>query len=151
MKMKLKSLNYTMDIVGTRSSTPSIFINPGKHNIEKNKKTGHRRFYMNDKGLIKFKEFILKQWENNFIEFEDIWNKIIKHQGEIFYTVRGLELKYEIKDDKIYHNRTKQPISKSDFKRVYGKFPIEKPTDIKDLVRGSAYVYAILNDERISG
>lgn len=66
--MKLKSLNYSMDIVGTKTSTPFIFINPTDHNIEKNKKTGHRRFYMNEKGLIKFKEFILEQWENNLKE-----------------------------------------------------------------------------------
>ncbi len=61
--MKLKSLNYSMDIVGTGSSIPSIFINPGKHNIEINKKTGHRRFYTNDKGLGKFREFVLEQWK----------------------------------------------------------------------------------------
>jgi len=63
--VKLKSLNYSMDIVRTSTSTPSIFINPTKHNIEINKKIGHRRFYMNDKGLQKFKKFILEQWENN--------------------------------------------------------------------------------------
>ncbi len=66
--MKLKSLNYSMDIVGTKTSTPSIFINPAAHNIEKNKKSGHRRFYLNEKGLIKFKDFILEQWENNLKE-----------------------------------------------------------------------------------
>lgn len=54
-----------MDIVGTGSSISSVFINPGKHNIEVNKKTGHRRFYMNDRGLRKFREFVLEQWENN--------------------------------------------------------------------------------------
>ena len=54
-----------MDIVGTKSSTPSVFVNPTKHNIGINKKTGHRRFYMNDKGLEKFKVFILEQWGNN--------------------------------------------------------------------------------------
>lgn len=63
--MKLKSLNYSMDIVGTKSSTPSVFVNPTKHNIDINKETGHRRFYMNDKGLEKFKAFILEQWDNN--------------------------------------------------------------------------------------
>jgi len=150
MEMKLKSLNYSMDIVGPNVTTPSIFLNPGRHNINKNKKTGHRRFYMNDNGLKKFREFILEQWNNNFAEFEDVWNRITKHQGEIFHTIRGLKLKYEVKGDKIYHNRTKPPILKSDFKRIYQKFPIEKPSEIQGLVRGSAYVYAILSDERIS-
>jgi hypothetical protein len=68
--MNLKSLNYSMDIVGTKSSTPSIFLNPKDHNIEKNKETGHKRFYMNEKGLIKFQEFILEQWGNNLKENE---------------------------------------------------------------------------------
>ncbi len=63
--MKLKSLGYTLDIIGSKTSIPSIFINPRKHNIDENKETGHRRFYLNDKGLEKFKEFILEQWENN--------------------------------------------------------------------------------------
>lgn len=63
--MKLKSLNYSMDIVGTKSPTPSIFLNPTNHNIDINKKTGHKRFYMNDNGLEKFKAFILGQWNNN--------------------------------------------------------------------------------------
>ena len=58
--MKLKSLGYTLDIIGSKTS-----INPRKHNIDENKETGHRRFYLNDKGLEKFKEFILEQWENN--------------------------------------------------------------------------------------
>lgn len=68
--MKLKSLNYSLDIVGTTSKTPSIFINPTDHNISINKKTGHKRFYLNEKGLQRFKEFILEQWENNLKEKE---------------------------------------------------------------------------------
>ena len=63
--MKLKSLNYSMDIVGIKTATPSIFINPTI------KKTGHRRFYLNDKGLEKFKEFILEQCDNNLKEKEE--------------------------------------------------------------------------------
>lgn len=69
--MKLKSLNYSMDIVGTKSSTPSLFINPTDHNISENKKTGHKRFYLNEKGLEKFRLFVLEQWENNLKEKQD--------------------------------------------------------------------------------
>ena len=69
--MKLKSLNYSMDIVGTKAATPSIFINPTNHNLIINKKSGHRRFYLNDKGLQKFKEFILEQGDNNLKEKEE--------------------------------------------------------------------------------
>lgn len=63
--MKSKSLNYSMDIVRTRTSTPLIYVNPRKHNIEINKEMGSRRFYMNDRGLKKYGEFILEQWNNN--------------------------------------------------------------------------------------
>lgn len=66
MKLKMKSLGYTMDIVGTGGSTPAIFINPTKRNLKENMKTGHKRFYMNEKGLKRFEEFILQQWRNNF-------------------------------------------------------------------------------------
>ena len=66
--MKLKSIEYTLSIVGTKGRFPSIFLNPTKHNIDINKKTGHRRFFMNERGLKRFQEFIFKQWENNIIE-----------------------------------------------------------------------------------
>jgi len=85
------------------------------------------------------------------MDFEEVWEKIIKNQNEVFYTKTGLELKYRIDGDTLYHNRTAPEIHKSDFKRAYEKFPIKNPSDIKDLVRGSAYIYAILNDKRITG
>ena len=85
------------------------------------------------------------------MDFEEVWRKIIKHQNEVFYTRRKLELKYRIDGDTLYHNRTAPGIHKSDFKRAYEKFPIKNPSEIKDLVRGSAYIYAILNDKRITG
>jgi len=66
--MKLKSLEYKLSIVGNKGKYPSIFLNPTKHNIDINKKTGHRRFFINERGLIRFQEFILKQWENNLKE-----------------------------------------------------------------------------------
>jgi len=85
------------------------------------------------------------------MDFQEIWSKILKHQNEVFYTRRRLELSYKIDGDILYHNRTSPEIHKSDFKRAYEKFPIKNPSDIKDLVRGSAYIYAILNDKRITG
>lgn len=85
------------------------------------------------------------------MDFEEIWEKILNRQNEIFYTRRGLELKYKIVGDTLYHNRTAPGIHKSDFKRANEKFPIKNPSEIKDFVRGSAYIFAILNDKRISG
>ena len=85
------------------------------------------------------------------MKFEKVWGKILEHQNEIFYTKSGLELKYKVVDDKLYHNRTNPEIYKSEFKRAYKKFPIKYPSDIKNLVRGSAYIFSILMDDRILG
>lgn len=85
------------------------------------------------------------------MEFEEVWNRIIKHQNEIFHTKRGLELKYTVKNDKLYHNRSEPEISKSEFLRAYNKYPFNGPGEIRDLARGSAYIYAILTDDRIKG
>jgi hypothetical protein len=70
------------------------------------------------------------------MEFEEIWSRIIKHQNEIFHTKSGLELKYEVKGDKLYHNRTEPEISKSDFIRVHKKYPFSGLSEIRGLVRG---------------
>jgi hypothetical protein len=85
------------------------------------------------------------------MEFEEVWNKITKHQNEIFYTKRGLEVKYTVNDERLYHNRTNPEIPKSHFLKAYKKFPLKGPGDINDIVVGSAYIYAILTDDRITG
>ena len=85
------------------------------------------------------------------MEFEKVWNKILLHQNEVFHTKRGLELKYTVKNDKLYHNRTDPEIPRSEFVRAYKKYPFKGPGEIRELVRGSAYIYAILSDDRILG
>jgi len=85
------------------------------------------------------------------MEFEEVWSRIIKHQNEIFHTKRGLELEYTVKGDSLYHNRTNPKIPKSQFLKAYKKLPLKGPSEISDIVVGSAYIYAILTDERITG
>jgi len=85
------------------------------------------------------------------MEFEEVWNRIVKHQKEIFHTKRGLELRYTIKGNKLCHNRTYQEIPRSQFLKAYKKFPLKGPSDISDMVVGPAYIYAILTDNRITG
>ena len=62
--MPLKSLSYNMSIVGT-ASKPGVWITPAKHNVEANKETGKKRFYMNERGLERFRKFVLEQWQSN--------------------------------------------------------------------------------------
>ncbi|MCL5986080.1 MAG: hypothetical protein M1371_05870 [Actinobacteria bacterium] len=49
--------------------------------------------------------------------FNEIWDRIIKHSGEIFNTIIGLEFTYEIKNNGFYPSRTKYIISKRILKK----------------------------------
>lgn len=80
----------------------------------------------------------------------EIWNRIIAHAGETFYTITGLEFTYDIREDKFYPSRTNFGIAKSDFETAYQYVPIERPSLINWVVRGPSYIWAVLHDQRIS-
>jgi len=82
--------------------------------------------------------------------FEEIWRRIVTHEGEIFRTKTGLEFTYRIDGEGFYPSRTSYRISKTDFRRAYEIVPIDGPGVINDIVRGPAYVWAVLHDQRIS-
>ena len=46
-------------------------------------------------------------------------------------------------------DRTNYPLSKANFEKAARVDPLDGPGQINDLVRGPAYVYAILTDKRI--
>jgi hypothetical protein len=82
--------------------------------------------------------------------FEEIWNRIIAQAGQIFYTKTGLEFTYEINGDIFCPSRTHYKIPKADFEIAYALVPIDGPGVINNIVRGPAYVWAVLHDQRIS-
>ena len=82
--------------------------------------------------------------------FEEIWRRIVTHEGKIFRTKTGLEFTYRIDGEGFYPSRTNYRISKTDFRRAYEIVPIDGPGVINDIVRGPAYVWAVLHDQRIS-
>ncbi|HEX9429268.1 MAG TPA: hypothetical protein VF944_02730 [Candidatus Bathyarchaeia archaeon] len=82
--------------------------------------------------------------------FSEVWFRIRGHSGETFVTKTGLEFAYEVKDDAFFPSRTDYRISKTDFEKAYRLVPLEGPGVIASLVRGSAYVWAVLHDRRIS-
>jgi len=86
--------------------------------------------------------------------FEQIWNRIVTHSGETFYTKgrdgKGkLDFIYKICGAGFYPSRTKYRISKSDFEKVYSMPITPGPGSIHEKVRGASYVWAVLNDPRI--
>ncbi len=81
--------------------------------------------------------------------FEEIWSRIIVNSRELFHTKTGLEFTYKVEGDRFYPSRTEYAISKNDFKTAYELVPIDGPGEINDIVRGPAYVWAVLHDQRI--
>lgn len=83
------------------------------------------------------------------ISFDEIWNRIVSNEGQIFKTKTGIEFTYRVVNNGILTSRTNHILSKSDIKKAYDKMPIKGPGEINNLVRGPAYIWAILNDNRI--
>ena len=81
--------------------------------------------------------------------FDVLWRNIHHFAGEKFLTVTGLPFTYEAHESYVKPSRANQNISRSDFEKAYDLVPLQSPAQIAKLVRGSAYVFAILTDPRI--
>ena len=82
--------------------------------------------------------------------FSEVWSRIAAHAGETFSTKTGLDFTYKVRGDAFFPSRTSFRIAKADFEKAYRLVPVEGPGVISDLVRGPAYVWAVLHDHRIS-
>lgn len=82
--------------------------------------------------------------------FDQIWNRIIALEGESFSTVRGLEFVYSVDGQTIVPDRTDFPLHKANFEKAYEDMPVEGPGSLSKDIMGPSYVWAILNDERVS-
>ena len=82
--------------------------------------------------------------------FEKVWSRILALEGEEFQTITGLNFTYRIRGNSLIPSRTNYSLHKSDFDRAYQLVPLKGPGIINNLVRGPAYIWAILHDYRIS-
>jgi hypothetical protein len=82
--------------------------------------------------------------------FTEVWARIRSCAGEGFRTRTGLPFTYVVDGDAIIPSRTDYRLSRLNFEKAFELVPISGPGDISNLVRGSAYVWAILHDTRIS-
>ena len=82
--------------------------------------------------------------------FEEIWRRILRHEGETFYTKTRLPFTYRIEGNVLIPDRTGYPLHRSNFEKAYALVPMDGPGEINQIVRGPAYVWAILHDPRIS-
>lgn len=82
--------------------------------------------------------------------FETVWERVREHQGETFRTITGLEFRYTVRGWVVTHDRARGGISKSAFSKAWEQWPVSGPGAFANRVRGSAYVWAILSESRIS-
>jgi hypothetical protein len=82
-------------------------------------------------------------------DFDVLWARIVAHAGAEFHTKTGLPFSYSIAGTSVVPDRTGYPLHVSQFRVAWQRKPLRGPGDINALVRGPAYVYAILTDPRI--
>lgn len=83
--------------------------------------------------------------------FDLIWKRICEHAGDSFETKSGRPFTYEIDGNAVIPSRTDYRLGKGDFQKAYGLHPVDGPGDLNQLVRGPAYIWAVLHDHRITG
>jgi hypothetical protein len=91
---------------------------------------------------------------NGCMAFDDVWQRIEQHQGQVFRTVRDLEFTYRVPGNYLRVIRDGREINRSlsrtNFAKAASEMPAAGPSDIKES-QGSAYTWAILMDRRIRG
>jgi hypothetical protein len=80
---------------------------------------------------------------------ENVWAILKTLQGEAFETKTGKPFTFEIDGNYLQSSRTNFKLSKSDFSKALALCPIVGPGEISSLVRGSAYIWAVLHDPRV--
>lgn len=81
------------------------------------------------------------------ITAENLWDIIIAHQGETFYTAKGLPFTYTVKGGEFFTDRKKKSITRATFEKAFLKIQEDTSHTItgpKALnVFGAPYVYAM--------
>lgn len=85
---------------------------------------------------------------------DTIWSRIDNHQGEQFYTVKGLPFTFAVEGSGIWFfrdgRRVNRKLSRKQVNVAISRCPLRKTTEINDLI-DYPYLFAVLNDARIRG
>ena len=80
---------------------------------------------------------------------DQLWLRIKRYAGEEFRTKTGKVFTYEVSGNVFHSSRTDYNISKTQFEKALALVPFDGPGIINYIVRGPAYVWAVLHDRRI--
>lgn len=81
-------------------------------------------------------------------EIETVWARVEEHAGEPFWQIRGNEFTYVVVGGHVVPDRTNHRIPKSHFQKALAYVPLANTQPVQRL-RGPAFIYAILMDQRI--
>ena len=81
--------------------------------------------------------------------FDTVWSRIQACAGQEFHTKTGVRFVYRVDGTAVIPEHTQYPIHMSQFQKAQELMPLKGPSEINRLVRGPAYVYAILTDRRM--
>ena len=82
-------------------------------------------------------------------DIDALWLRLKQLQGEPFETKTGKAFTFEISGSVFHSSRTRYNLTKADFGKALELVPIDGPGEISHLVRGSAYIWAVLHDPRV--
>lgn len=84
------------------------------------------------------------------IDISTLWARIEAHAGEVFQQIKGGKFTYIIDQGHVVLDRTNQRIPQSHFEKALQLVPLENTKPLQQL-RGPAFIYAIMMDERVRG
>lgn len=87
--------------------------------------------------------------DTNKLSVDAVWRRMKAMEGKEFETKTGKPFTFEISGNVFHPSRTKYNVAKADFRKVLDFVPIDGPGEINNLVRGPAYIWAVLHDHRI--
>lgn len=84
------------------------------------------------------------------MDFEIIWDNVLKNEGEFFYQIKGQAFTYTANMGKtsVKLSTTNQSITKNLLEKAAKLLPFDNTTPLQHL-RAPSYLFALLKDKRI--
>lgn len=80
------------------------------------------------------------------VSFDNIWDEIASHAGEVFYTASGLDYTYRVKGFEIFFSRKHKSITRKTIEMAYQR-AVELDGQVKGPktlgVFGASYIYPV--------
>ncbi|MCD8074726.1 MAG: hypothetical protein LUF27_06790 [Lachnospiraceae bacterium] len=83
---------------------------------------------------------------------EELWKVLEAHQGELFYTVKGLPFRYTVKGGELFVDRREKSITRATIVKAYDRI-CEMPEEITGPKKlnafGAPYIWAVFRELKL--